>query len=223
MSKLLYHGDGKYSTQLYSKALTKGECACMLNCVNQFAMEDKAPETMRVQQFDWGKEGQPLWVTFAYKKDGWNAPYVNLSALPYKAIDLTPLLTKSTILDTPNRVITVKVPVRALMSMLGNWRYHNAIELPIMEGCQSLDYSGKKLTLPKDYEVIQTSVDMFARSVSVFISHHTFDEVIEGQIPPQYCMMTYCIEILHADKVMIDKETNLPIPTVVTYNPEKSS
>lgn len=220
MSKLLYHGEGKYSTQLDSKAFTKGECALMISCVNEFAMEDKAPGTMLVSQFDWGNEGQPLWVTFAYNKDGWNATHVNLSA-PYKAVDLNPLLTKSTVLDTPNRVITVRVPVRALMSILGNWRHNNAIELPIMEGCQPLGFSGgKSITLPKDYEVIQTTVDMFARSVSVFISHSTFDEVIEGQIPPQYCMMTYAIEILHAEKVMVDKETNLPVPVVVIHRPE---
>lgn len=90
-----------------------------------------------------------------------------------------------------NRCYALWIPVETVLTLLGNWRYHDSIALPVLESAADAD--GKKVDLPSDYKVIDSTYSWERKAIGVRIAHDSFPEASMGERIPNLFFREVCV------------------------------
>lgn len=80
------------------------------------------------------------------------------------------------------------------MTLMGNWRFHDGIAMPVMT--DALDADGNKFHIPLDYCIEAVTYDFQMRGFVMIISHCSFPECQPGTIPPYIRLNNVCLRSL---------------------------
>jgi hypothetical protein len=103
--------------------------------------------------------------------------------------------------DRSNRLIGVGVAEAEIVTLLHGWKGANYISMPVLT--EAADADGKMFPIPPDVRVERVGYDQWEGCFIVLMSHHSFEEVPDGQKPPVVklrCVTLKCYQIKPSDE-----------------------
>lgn len=94
--------------------------------------------------------------------------------------------------ERSRNVYQLLVSEEAIMTLLGGWRHHQCIHLPVLTEAAYAS-GGKTVSIPDDYTIERVFYDELYRSFVLIVAHPSFPEVPLGEYPQVLSLMNHAI------------------------------